>query len=48
MAYRNDNDEYQNKTFEHKKRSFLTDPNYTPEKEVDRILLKKVGIRKPK
>ena len=48
MAYRDDNGEHQNKTFEQKKSSFLTDSNYTPEKEVDRILLKKVGIRKPK
>lgn len=44
----NREDEHRNKTFEHKKRSYLTDPNYSPEKEVDKILLKKVGIRKPK
>lgn len=45
MGY-NDQNEV-NQTFEYKKRSMLTDPNYTPENEVNKMLYK-AGIRKSK
>ena len=42
------NQSYESKTFDNKKRSVLTDPNYSAEKEVDEMLYKKTGFKQKK
>jgi hypothetical protein len=46
MAY--ENEERVNRTIGSVKNSILTDPNYSVENDVDEMLYKKAGIRKPK